>query len=110
VWSEDEYHKLWRFDGETSEQEPGVFLCHRQDGRLCAGWVAVHDMDESLGFRLGLSLGLIAPADADEIRDYTTDVPLFDSGLEAAAHGVRELERPGPSAVRMIRALARRQA
>ena len=52
VWDESEYHKLPEFDKPTAEQPPRVFMCHQDNDRLCAGWVACHDMDESLGFRI----------------------------------------------------------
>jgi hypothetical protein len=34
---------------------------------------------------------------------YTTDVPLFASGAEAAAHGMRDYEHPGERAEATIR-------
>lgn len=106
VWSGEEYAKLGRYDGETYDQDPAVFLCHRQDGRLCAGWVAVHDMSNCLALRLALSMGVVAVQDLDAIIDYTTDVPLFDSGLEAALHGIRDLRTPGERARQMIERLS----
>jgi hypothetical protein len=109
VWSDEEYEKLPPFDGETWEQPPSVFLCHQQDGKLCAGWVAVHDMNESFGLRLACSTGAVAPEDLDEILDYTTDVPLFDSGAEAAEHGLAEIDEPGPDAVKAVKKLTRKR-
>jgi Family of unknown function (DUF6283) len=108
VWAYEEYRKLATYDRETAEQDPGVFLCHQQDGKLCAGWVAVHDMDHSLGLRLAVSMGVISPEDAETILDYTTDVPLHGSGLAAALHGARSIPDPGPEARRMIARLERR--
>jgi Family of unknown function (DUF6283) len=105
VWAEEEYAKLPGFDGETWEQTPAVFYCHRQDGKLCAGWAGCHDMAESFGLRL-----LAATLDAetlDAVLDYTTDVPLFTSGAEAAAHGRSGIESPPPEAVRLIQKLER---
>lgn len=107
VWSESEYAKLPRYDGETGYQDPTVFECHYQTDRLCAGWVAVHDMYDSLGLRLALLSGLVASEDVDMILDYETDVPLFASGAEACAHGMREIERPSISARRIVKKIER---
>lgn len=109
VWDETEYAKLPEYDLETAYQPPGAFFCHQQDGRLCAGWVAVHDMDNCLGIRLLLSLRRdVTDEERNSIIDYSTDVPLFDSGAEAAAHGQRDLLRPGGDAVRIIGRLTRK--
>lgn len=108
VWAADEYAKLPRFDGETWEQDPSLFLCHRQDGRLCAGWVGVHDMVENLGVRIAVARGVLEPDTYDAVCGYVTDVALFASGAEAAAHGLSELKRPGQQARRMIEKLTQR--
>jgi hypothetical protein len=100
VWSRDEYDKLPLYDGETGEQDPSVFLCHQQDGHACAGWVACHDMNESLGLRVATALGIVA--DPEPFIEYTTDVPVFATGAEAREHGLAELELPGEKAVRTI--------
>lgn len=105
VWDEEEYAKLPLFDKETFDQPPSVFLCHQQDGRLCAGWTAVHNMEESFGLRMAFSMGMIDPTDADAIFDYSTDVPLFASGADAAAHGRAEIDAPGAKASRTIQRL-----
>lgn len=107
VWDEDEYAKLPLFDKETFDQPPSVFMCHQQDGRLCAGWVAVHDMVNNFGMRMALSLGRIDPSDADAIYDYSTTVPLFDSGVEAAKHGLASVEDPDEKARRIVRKLVK---
>lgn len=109
VWSREEYEKLPQFDGPTWQQDPGIFMCHQQDGRLCAGWVAVHDMAESLGLRLVAANGNVSADDLDAIIGYTTDVPLFASGAEAAEHGLRDIDGPDDGAGRMIAKLARRR-
>lgn len=108
VWDESEYDKLPEFDKPTAQQPARVFMCHQGNDRLCAGWVACHDMDESLGFR-------IAAIDLDEdtieaILDYTTDVPLFTSGAEAAAHGLAQLYEPPPKARKIIDKLNRKRS
>ena len=108
VWAEEEYAKLPGFDGETWEQTPAIFLCHQQDGRLCAGWVACHDMAESFGLRMAVGTGTISPEVADSLLDYATTVPLFETGAEAAAHGLSEIEEPGAKARRTIDKLVQR--
>lgn len=107
VWAEDEYGRLPEYDVETWAQPRAVFMCHRQDGRLCAGWAAVHDMRESFGVRVAALTGRIAEADLDALLDYTTDVPLFSSGAEAAEHGLRDVDAPGTDAVAMVAKLRR---
>ncbi len=109
VWSEHEYDKLPEFDGETWEQPPSVFLCHQQDGCLCAGWVAVHDMPNNMGLRLALAAGMLTPETAEQAMDYTTTVPLHPTGRAAADFGRGEIESPSPEAVNMVRRLDRKQ-
>lgn len=108
VWDPEEYRKLPEFDRPTFEQPPSVFLCHQQDGRLCAGWTACHDMNESLGLRIAAAMGRIGIEDMATVIHYTTNVPLFDSGTEAAEHGLRDVAEPGPKANRTIAKLSKR--
>lgn len=109
VWDASEYRKLPRYDEATQGQPAVAFFCHQQDGRLCAGWVGCHDMGESLGLRFAGMAGALTPEEFDACLDYTTDVPLFGSGAEAAAHGLRDLAAPDDRAVRTMRKVARRQ-
>lgn len=109
VWAQEEYEKLPRFDGETWEQDPSVFMCHQQDGRLCAGWVGCHDMSESLGLRLCLAAGHLTPAVAQACLDYETEVELYSTGAEAYAAGLAEIEAPGAGAVQTMLKLERRR-
>jgi hypothetical protein len=112
VWHETEYDKLPGYDGDTSEQlaagAMGAFYCHQNDGRLCAGWVGCHDMNESLGLRFAVKAGHISPEEWEEALDYVSSVPLFGSGAEAAAHGRAEIEQPGVQARRTIDRLTRK--
>lgn len=110
VWHEDEYAKLPPYDEPTPFQPSGVFLCHQVNGRACAGWAGCHDMTHNLAIRLAESTGDMTPEDADELRDYTTDVPLFATGREAADHGMREIENPTPDAARTLHKIIRRRA
>lgn len=107
VWHPSEYAKLPEYDKSTAEQPPGVFLCHQQDGRMCAGWVGCHDQQNLLALRFW-ALNGADPDDVDEVLDYTTEVPLFDSGAEAAEHGMAEVETPGPKAARTIDRLTKK--
>ncbi len=105
VWASDEYEKLLDYDRETWEQPPTAFMCHQQDGRLCAGWVAVHG-HEALGFRIALTM--MDEEEAERAADYQTDVPLFSTGHEAALHGLSQLFDPDERARRMIDRLSRK--
>lgn len=101
IWAATDYAKLPKYDGTTGEQAEagafGAFMCHQTDGHLCSGWVACHDMDENLSIRMDPDV------DQRACWDYTTDVPVFASGAEAAAHGLRDLKNPGPQAVEAVR-------
>ena len=99
LWSAAEYDSLAAYDGDTGQQAMagavGVLRCHQGRAELCAGWCAVHGDDESLALRMASARGLVNP---DEVRDYTTDVPLFATGAEAAAHGKRDIRHPSAAA------------
>lgn len=104
VWHESEYEKLPHYDGETFEQTSiAVFSCHQQDGSVCAGWLGHRDPLDLLAVRIGLADGRLDPSCAE----YSTEVPLFASGAEAAAHGVAEILEPGPRAQDTIRKILR---
>ncbi len=107
LWDAVEYDKLPAYDRPTMEQPPQAFYCHQQDGRLCAGWVGCHDMGHNLAMRFGRGLSL---AEHVDVMVYTTDVPLFASGAEAAEHGKRDVAAPGERALRIIGKLRDRRA
>lgn len=113
LWSADEYDKLPEYDKPTHAQPFTAFLCHQDDGRLCAGWTATHDMTQSLGLRMASSVGALAPGTLVAAQDYTTDVPLFATGAEAAEHGKRHIDVPPAkaraAAQKIIRKRSRRQ-
>lgn len=102
VWSRDEYEKLPAFDQPGHPDALTVFLCHQQDGRVCAGWAGCHDMSEAIGPRLAVSMERMSVETYDELLDYETDVPLFPTGAEAAAHGLEAIETPAADARRVI--------
>lgn len=103
VWAAEEYSKLPRYDAETFAQPVAPFFCHSQDGTVCAGWLGCHEPSELLAVRLGTSTGRLDPS----CLDYSTDVPLFESGAQAAAHGASGVKRPSKGAREVIRKLER---
>ena len=107
LWAAEEYHRLPAYDRDTMGQPAAPFACHQQDGRMCAGWVACHDQGQLLSLRIW---GLSASAeDIDAVLDYETDVEVFDSGQEAAEHGLSGVAAPDARARRMIATLTRKQ-
>lgn len=110
IWAPTEYAKLIAYDADTALQPPNLFLCHQraQDdeaARLCAGWVGCHGA-ELLALRLALHRGQVAA----EVMEYTSPVPLFTSGAEAAIHGVRDHYAPGRRARTAIGKVAARRS
>lgn len=101
IWAKHEYDKLPLYDGETWEQTWQVFMCHQRDGNLCGGWLACHGPQELLALRVPNEK--IDPA----VFDYKTDVPVFSSGAEAREHGIKDIDDPGPKAVKMVDGLTR---
>lgn len=101
IWEAAEYRKLRSYDGDVPEQAmaraTGLFYCRQLTDELCAGWVGCHDMENSLAMRMHHQL-----TDAEAVLDYVSPVPLFSSGAEAAAHGMRDIGNPGPEARRLI--------
>ena len=110
VWDESEYDKLPEYDEPTGDQPIAVFLCHQQDGRACAGWVGCHDMENTLAIRIGAAAGLLSDDAVEEILDYETSTPLWDTGGEAASHGVENLYDPDEDAQRVINKLKGKRA
>lgn len=100
LWDASEYEKLPKFDDPNDPESWAVFQCHQQNGHVCAGWVACHDMYDAIGLRLAVSMGAIE--DPEPFLEYETDVEIFDSGAEAAEHGMREIDNPSPEGRRAI--------
>lgn len=112
VWAESEYDKLPAYDGTTGDQAMagalGAFLCHNDPDRsICAGWAALSST-ETLALRLAASMD--RDVDVDACLDYTTDVPLFASGAEAAEHGKAEIQAPSEKASQVIGKVVRVRA
>jgi hypothetical protein len=105
LWAREEYEKLPGYDGEPFQQlEKGAlgrFDCHQRDGNMCAGWIATHGAENLLALRLARNI-------APEVIGYKSPVPVFGSGAEAAAHGMRDIEKPGADARRAIQRLSRK--
>lgn len=99
VWDASEYAKLPEYDGDTASQFPAAFFCHQQDGSVCSGWLGHRDPSQLLGVRLGVLRGQLD----ESCLDYSTDVLLFPTGAEAAAHGMAEYEHPSPAAAETMR-------
>jgi hypothetical protein len=98
VWAAEEYAKLPAYDEETAGQPSGVFLCHQQNGKVCAGWAGCHDGRHMLSLRLAVAFGTMSPETAEAVCSYVSPVPLWASGAEAAAHGLADIDAPGVAA------------
>jgi hypothetical protein len=110
VWAESEYDKLPPYDADTADQPMGVFMCHQQNGRVCAGWAGCHDMTENIALRLAPLTGSMSPDDVAACLDYESPVPLFESGQAASDHGKAEIPDPSDKAQRTIEKVARKRA
>lgn len=102
VWHPEEYAKLPRYDGDTASQPPQVFMCHQGDDHVCSGWLGHRDPWDLLAVRIGVLGGSLDASCAE----YTTTVPLFGSGVEAAAHGLLDVHEPTDRAQGVMRKVA----
>lgn len=111
VWAAEEYDKLPVYDKSIGEQilagAAGVFMCHQQDGKLCAGWVGCHG-DNTAALRIAARISDAGENIDPSVFTYESPVPLFKSGAEAAAHGKRAIKRPGERAQRTIHRLVKK--
>lgn len=110
IWDSSEYSKLVEYDRDLIEQPAAAFHCHqgadaRGNHSVCSGWLGHRDPLDMLAVRLGLMDGRLDPSCAE----YTTDVPLFGSGAEAAEHGLRDIDSPGEDARAAIAKLVRKR-
>lgn len=101
IWAAEEYAKLPLFDGDTWQQDQHLFRCHQQTGKLCAGWLGCHGPKQLLALRM-------YEVEAS-VYSYVCPVPVFSSGAEAAAHGMRDIKAPDPRASRMVEGLIRKR-
>lgn len=109
LWHRDEYAKLPAYDAPTGYQPAGVFLCHQQDGHMCAGWIGCHDPHHLLSLRIAAARHQVDDQAMKQAMEYVSPVPLFASGTEAAEHGLRDIEAPQARADQMRRRLRRKQ-
>ena len=115
IWDASEYEKLPRYDADAQPIPAlNLFLCHQNDrdneqARMCGGWVATHGGDQLLAIRLAVSQGSITPETHAAVCDYRTDVPVFATGAEAAAHGIRDIDIPDSAATRAITKISARR-
>ena len=100
IWEQQEYDKLPEYDGPTWQQAIAAFACHQRDGNLCAGWLACHDTHHLLALRVAHA--------GPEILNYSTTVPVFSSGAEARAHGMKDIEQPQAAARKMMAGLVKK--
>lgn len=103
IWHPSEYAKLERYDAPMPEQPVAVFTCHQGDHDACAGWLGHRDPTDLLAVRLGIVAGHVDVSCAE----YTTSVPLFSSGAEAAAHGTADTLDPSDAARTAIEKIVR---
>lgn len=108
LWDPSEYVKLPPYDAETMYQPARPFACHQATQRLCAGWVGTHDMDENLAVRIALSDGTLTPEVFEQVLDYVSPIPLFESGQAAHDHGMDRVDDPDFTAQRTIQRLRRK--
>ena len=103
IWDKTEYEKLDRYDGEIFEQRTdAIFMCHQGCGDVCSGWLGHRDPQDLLAVRLGLMGGHLDPSCAN----YSTAVPLFESGAAAAEHGMKDIDAPRDAAMAAIGKIA----
>lgn len=106
LWAATEYEKLPKYDLPTGEQTEPVFMCHSDPESLCRGWVDCH-LSRGNEFE-PLSLRIFELRHGPLKWKRPSDVPVFASGAEAAAHGMRDIEKPGPEARKAIQKLQKR--
>ena len=104
VWDAREYVKLPAYDNPTGEQPMQAFNCHQQNGCLCRGWLDVHGKQkpghELMSLRLlGLSVGPEGVAEIQKAIEDGPAVPVFEDGLTACMHGLKEIQEPSDDAI-----------
>ncbi len=109
VWADTEYAKLELYDAPTYEQPPRLFMCHQDNGHVCAGWAGCHDGAHLLSLRLAEAFKTMTVDDIDATIGYVSPVPLFGSGREAAEHGRRHIDNPSAEAVHIGQKIERKR-
>lgn len=114
IWAAEEYERLGDYDAATGEQPAAVFLCHQYDhemagARICGGWAGCHDTENLLALRLALATGSLDARSYQQIIAYESPTDLFDSGAEAADHGLSGIAAPDGRARAAIAKIRRRR-
>lgn len=106
IWHPDEYRKLAGYDRDHPFPALATFHCHQEmtTGKptMCRGWLAVHG--DIPAVRIAVIRGEIPAEDVDR----PVSVPLYASGREACAAGLKGVRRPGKAARVAIAKLAAR--
>jgi len=97
VWAAHEYEKLVEYDKPTYDQPPMPFGCHATPEFYCHGWAVCHS-NRGHAFAL-LALRFVEMSTGAEVEIPEPAVPLFESGADAAFHGMADIERPSEEAV-----------
>ena len=111
VWDMSEYVKLADYDNDTGDQPPKVFVCHEADRKetLCRAWLEVHDPAHSLAIRLVMAFGILDRKTVEQIWSLEPcGVELFDSGADAMAYGLENIDNMQPDAIEKQTKLMRR--
>lgn len=95
VWSAEEYHKLACYDLETAYQPILWFGCHAQPNFACHGWAATHGRQEGEYDLLARRMTPFEPPEHDPLL-------LFESGYQAARHGLARIKHPGKRALAAV--------
>jgi hypothetical protein len=110
IWHPDEYLLLPLYDRETPYQPTGIFMCHLNNDKVCAGWAGCHDCYHLFALRIAQAERRIPEAVIEAIMEYSTTVPLWASGYEAALNGLRGVVKPTLATRKAIAKLERIRA
>jgi hypothetical protein len=114
IWHPDEYLLLPLYDKPTAQQPTGVFMCHLNNGKVCAGWAGCHgpqtEGHDLFAVRVGIARGQLTVELARAIVTYVSPVLLHPSGFHTALHGLRGVVDPSPATLAAVRKLERRHA
>lgn len=102
VWELDEYLKLIKYDSETWAQPTQVFACHATPEFLCNGWAVCHSNRGGDHELLALRLH------QESVPERLEKTPLFNSGTDAAIHGLRDIAKPSRKAIEIMDMLKQR--
>lgn len=84
-------------------------MCHQKNGSMCRGWLDCHGA-ELLAVRIGCVAGKIEIGKLQEALQETPMTPVFESGTDAAMHGMEKIVDPSPEAIRLMSKLENQRA